>query len=317
MAAPAQGRRWAAWVVAVTFVATSPAAAGPREKCHAGKLKAAGDYEFCVAKNESTAIRKETAVDAGKLARCDARLTKKWSKSELKGEGDCPTTGDRDAVGALIDAQVTTVLSVLDGITSTTTSTTVAGPRCGDGTIDAGEDCDVGDLAGADCAALGFVGGDLACGIGCDFDTDGCYDERFVDAGATVVDRERGLEWEKKTAGSGCTNCVDDVYTWTDAMSEWLSELNGDSDDGVTQSGFDGAGDWRLPTAAELASLADCGGGAPCIDAVFGDTATADYWSSTSVDPGAASAYAIGFDDAATTSSGKGTTARVRAVRTR
>jgi hypothetical protein len=42
--------------------------------------------------------------------------------------------------------------------------------------------------------------------------------------------------------------------------------------------------DWRIPTNAELQTiLAPCpGGGAPCIDPIFGPTAAAGYWSSTS-----------------------------------
>src|SRR4051812_21474914 len=37
-------------------------------------------------------------------------------------------------------------------------------PKCGDGTINAGEDCEGSDLNGASCQSLGFDEGQLGCG---------------------------------------------------------------------------------------------------------------------------------------------------------
>jgi hypothetical protein len=47
---------------------------------------------------------------------------------------------------------------------------------CGDGTIDAGEQCDTGNLGGNDCTTIGmgFTGGTLGCTSSCTFDTSGC-----------------------------------------------------------------------------------------------------------------------------------------------
>jgi hypothetical protein len=45
---------------------------------------------------------------------------------------------------------------------------------CGDGTIDAGEECEPTNVGGATCAALGFASGTLACAPGCTFDLGGC-----------------------------------------------------------------------------------------------------------------------------------------------
>jgi hypothetical protein len=45
---------------------------------------------------------------------------------------------------------------------------------CGNGTINAGEDCEVGNLNGATCQTLGFETGVLACGAGCAYDRSGC-----------------------------------------------------------------------------------------------------------------------------------------------
>jgi hypothetical protein len=49
-----------------------------------------------------------------------------------------------------------------------------AGGVCGDGVADANEDCDGSDLAGSDCVALGFIGGELECDVSCVFNTKGC-----------------------------------------------------------------------------------------------------------------------------------------------
>ena len=48
------------------------------------------------------------------------------------------------------------------------------GGTCGDGVIDAGEDCDGSNLGGQTCQSQGFGGGTLACTSGCQFDTSGC-----------------------------------------------------------------------------------------------------------------------------------------------
>jgi hypothetical protein len=51
--------------------------------------------------------------------------------------------------------------------------TCIAG--CGNGQLDAGEDCDGPDLLnGATCQSRGFAGGQLACDASCHFDTSGC-----------------------------------------------------------------------------------------------------------------------------------------------
>ena len=48
------------------------------------------------------------------------------------------------------------------------------GAACGNGIRDPTEDCDGADLGGTSCAALGFVGGVLACDPSCRLDTTGC-----------------------------------------------------------------------------------------------------------------------------------------------
>jgi hypothetical protein len=109
--------------------------------------------------------------------------------------------------------------------------------------------------------------------------------DRFVDNGdGTVTDNMTGLMWEKKVAGSGCLHCVHDTYYWKAAMSEWISEVNGytDDDTGRSQSGLGGHTDWRLPTLAELLTIEDCNF-SPCIHPIFGPTQFSWYLSSTTL----------------------------------
>lgn len=98
-------------------------------------------------------------------------------------------------------------------------------PHCGNGTIDAGEACDVEALGGATCATEGFAGGRLRCRALCVFDTTGCYASRFVDnADGTVSDNETGLAWEKKLRSDATVDPdnlqdADNVYPWAGTCS--------------------------------------------------------------------------------------------------
>ena len=54
-------------------------------------------------------------------------------------------------------------------------------PVCGDGTIEAGEDCEGDDLGGQTCASQGFLRGELGCTNTCTFDTSGCIPDTSLD----------------------------------------------------------------------------------------------------------------------------------------
>ena len=171
----------------------------------------------------------------------------------------------------------------------------------------------------------------------------------FVDnCDGTITDTATGLMWEKKTTtvGSGQNfadpHDVDNLYTWTasgtpyprtgTAFTDFLSKLN-------TPPCFAGHCDWRLPSEASLNSpftgakelqriLLEpypCGT-EPCIDAIFGPTATdGAYWSdTTSTDLGDGSgdlcylvcAWDVNFQVGYTSRYSKNNFRHVRAVRT-
>lgn len=132
-----------------------------------------------------------------------------------------------------------------------------------------------------------------------------CATGRFIDLGLKVYDTQTNLEWEKKAAGGGCLHCVNDVYTWVDATGTWVTQVN--------QEGFAGHRDWRVPTLAELQTVVDCSSGAPCIDPIFGPTASAFYWSATENGPD--EAFFVSFADGSVIVDLKGFGSRVRAGR--
>ena len=98
---------------------------------------------------------------------------------------------------------------------------------------------------------------------------------RFVDNGdGTVTDNLTGLMWERKVEGEECLHCWRDRYTWDFAMSGWISAVNGSS----AAPGLGGFNDLRLPSVAESRTIVDCNLGIPCLDPVFGSSATSCYW---------------------------------------
>ena len=141
---------------------------------------------------------------------------------------------------------------------------------------------------------------------------------RFVDNGdGTVTDTQTGLMWEKKDDGFGLHD-KDNTYTWANAMSEFISEVNGYSVDGTAQTGLGGHSDWRLPTSAELQGILldpyPCGT-SPCIDPAFGPTVASGYWSSSTYPNPATTAWFVYFGDGEESVTDKTNGNYVRAVR--
>lgn len=143
----------------------------------------------------------------------------------------------------------------------------------------------------------GHVSPTLACAVG------QSATGRFLDFGIAVVDTQSRLMWEKKVPGSADPHGADEqVTSWCEATgnsvgfcagntASWIGRVNGQA--------FAGHTDWRVPTLAELQGIVDpatpgCDSGlSPCIDPVFGPTASSVYWSATESDP--AGAWGVNF----------------------
>jgi hypothetical protein len=215
---------------------------------------------------------------------------------------------------------------------------------CGNGAIDAGEACDQGNLDGATCASQGFAFGILRCGADCVLDASGCYAVRFTDNGdGTVTDADTGLLWEKKGHLDGtpvaCTSAgacpdphdADNQYTYSagdplgppgTAYTVLLAQLN-------AGSGFAGHTDWRLPTLAELQSLADytdpiapvtsvafdAGCSPSCTAIACSCSAAAPYWTNDLVPSISGNAWLVEFGDGSVLNDTRDTGYAVRAVR--
>ena len=159
---------------------------------------------------------------------------------------------------------------------------------------------------------------------------------RYGDNGdGTVTDYDTQLQWEKKAAmaAGDAVHLVSNSYPWGsaneadgDAFTFVLSHLNNCSfAPGIVLnfSGFAFHCDWRLPTLGDLATIVDesqgfCGGGSgACIDPIFGPTAAAFTWSSTTDTDDAHDAWGVFFGDGVLIDNPKvdAITNHVRAVR--
>ncbi len=160
---------------------------------------------------------------------------------------------------------------------------------CGDGVVDPGEgeECDGADLAGQDCASLGFAGGTLACSAGCRFDTgycvamsgcgdleldpgeecddgnrvdcDGCSATCEIEAcGNGVLECEEECDDGNRSPGDGCGPSCQLEYLCGDGVCE---EASGESCASCPTDCCPGCGDGvRDPAAGEQCDGADLGG---------------------------------------------------------
>jgi hypothetical protein len=159
------------------------------------------------------------------------------------------------------------------------------------------------------------------------------FETRFDASGATIIDNQTGLEWDKKDGEDGIPDLanlhdVDNAYRWTagtevgsiaadgPVFTDYIARLNGVSD-GVC---FEGHCDWRLPTRMELESLLDtaCNGGPPCVvDPALLPTRNSPSWTSETVAGTPTVAWYVRFDSGNTNGNDKRLEQAARAVRNR
>jgi uncharacterized protein DUF1566 len=142
-------------------------------------------------------------------------------------------------------------------------------------------------------------------------------------ADGTVTDLVSGLMWEKETDDAlfcvlGIVTCWTLTFTWSEAMVDFLIDINGLADDSGKQLGFAGHSDWRLPSVAELQTTEvepfPCGV-FPCIDPAFGPTIVGQYWSSSSDGSLPGNAWFLDYNFASIGIEAKIVAHHVRAVR--
>lgn len=175
---------------------------------------------------------------------------------------------------------------------------------------------------------------------------------RFEDCGdGTVVDRQTGLQWEKKTGtyGAGANFCdtvacpdphdVSNRYQWSldvtpnpdgAAFTDFLARLNGEFDPEAATGCFAGHCDWRLPKVSELQTILvgpEAAPGqpqtcsvVPCIDsdlaAIVGPASDGPHWSATTdPDLGQLTAWYANMTNGTVLSRTKLNNGPVRAVR--
>ena len=217
------------------------------------------------------------------------------------------------------------------------TPTVIGTSYCGDGTVDANEQCDGADLNGGTCVTAGFGSGTLACGPGCRYDTSGCTEGKFPASGqttcynaigsviacagtgqdgekqaganlayqdngdGTVTDLDTGLMWEKLT-DDGSIHDRDQTFSFASIQTH-IAAVNGEPLGGYT--------DWRAPNIRELQSIVNYGTANPavtasafytncfggCTNLVCSCTAFAHHWSTTTAINLPGSAFTVNFTD--------------------
>lgn len=98
------------------------------------------------------------------------------------GSGTAASSGGGDSTTEVADGSASATSTTGGADTQSAVDSTTGGPadtgnvgNCGNGVIDAGEQCDGNDLQGFDCQSLGLNSGTLACDpMMCTFDTSMC-----------------------------------------------------------------------------------------------------------------------------------------------
>lgn len=189
---------------------------------------------------------------------------------------------------------------------------------------------DLAACAAASGASLARTGQTAPYGTGSDGAVQAGAARSFTDNGdGTITDHVTGLMWEKKDE-AGAINDKDNTYTWSTGtnnmdgtiVTTFLATLNADA-------GFAGHTDWRLPNLYELESIRNLGALGPAAYDVFNvdcagtctvttcscTPASRYYWSSSTFQVSASSAWYVDSYAGAESTLAKTSARNARAVR--
>lgn len=307
---------------AILFGATNAEAAPDARLCAAKKNVAAGIFFKCMAKAEAKFDINQSVGDRVRAKRrCVERLEKFYVRADSRFGANCPTSADATIMEddlAEISNKVSQWLrtnegdgpvgpdiecgpnTVLDTVSNTCTGAPVVPPdTCGNGEIEAGEECDFQAFGGVTCSDYGFDRGNLDCAPGCVIDAGNCYDDgnptganRFeVRSDGTVFDTHLGLlfdaKWDRDTRT--VISERDLKFTKNGLTSVFLAVLN-DTFTAMNngEEPLGGCSPWRIPNVTELTSIAgsgmiraQCGEGVP-LEICLPQSDNV-YWSSTEI----------------------------------
>lgn len=258
----------------VALLVCSPAfAASIPEVCEATKQKLVGALGKCLhGAEKKLATSGDTTKYTAAVGKCTAKFSASWQAAEQKAVdkgGACPTTGDGPTVLSAVTAHVACVTGDVTGGSS-------ACLACGNGVIDAGEDCDIGAPGTGTCdTATGGtqVHGSVSCGADCTYDATACS---ACPPSGTVVG---GVCWVLSGADASCTTaCTNVGLVYDTATLTYAGSDGSDANCGAVMTALGQAGG-AIGSGGPAGGIGCwCDQGTSCLrDTVFATTSGASY----------------------------------------
>lgn len=132
----------------------------------------------------------------------------------------------------------------------------------------------------------------------------------YTDHGnGSITDKQTGLMWQQCSIGTDAVLCSGTAtdYSWQQALAVVQS---------INSNAPAGHNNWRLPSVAELNTLADTACHAPAINAgMFPATLTAQYWTASPSAADGSKAWVVDFTDGSSSAISKISERPIRLVR--